>query len=105
MVMTVMQFFEFDRCTGNTASEIPSFRMCNIRYVWTIYASFGAINVIIINYFCHILYLLGNLLIIRRNKLSVCCFLSFYINFTLSIYSEIFNCHCGKMQNGLQTKK
>ena len=67
MVMTVLQF---DRCTSNTTSEIPSFRMYNIRYAWIIQASFGTINTIIINYFCHILFLLGSLLIIRRKKIE-----------------------------------
>ena len=52
------------------ASEIPSFKMCNIRYAWIIWGSFGTINNIIINYFCHILFLLGSLLLIRRKKID-----------------------------------
>ena len=36
MVMSVMQFFQLDRCTSNTASEIPNLKMCNIHYAWII---------------------------------------------------------------------
>ena len=45
----------------------------------------GTINSININYFCHILFLLGSLLIIRLKKLSVSRFLLFHIKFILSV--------------------